>query len=217
MSNSCNGIDRAFYDEAYYEHGPMYGKSLYSYYRWMPEPTFRMGMAIIEYAGLERNDAVLDFGCAKGFLVKAFRYLFRDAYGCDWSEYAIKHIEEDVRDYVILCTPDNPLPFTQHFRLCVAKDVLEHVPYGELPQLLRQLRNKTDRLMVVVPLGKNQKYVIEEYERDKSHVIREDKDWWLGTIEDAGFSIASADYHISGVKDSWHKVHPRGNFVVLAE
>ena len=43
---------------------------------------------------------VLDVGCAKGFLVKAFRDMGIEACGVDISEYALSSAPDDVRQYL---------------------------------------------------------------------------------------------------------------------
>ena len=63
------------FDENYFERGVETQTSLYQNYRWMPEQTIPMVMTIIDYLKIQRGATVLDFGCAKGFVVKAFRLL----------------------------------------------------------------------------------------------------------------------------------------------
>ena len=60
-----------YYDRDYFENGHETGKSGYSNYRWLGEPTIKMSESIISYCDLEINDSILDYGCAKGFLIKA--------------------------------------------------------------------------------------------------------------------------------------------------
>lgn len=213
MSNLYDGTNHEYFNADYFETGTMTGKSCYTYYRWMPEPTFRMAMALIEYAGIKKEESVLDYGCAKGFLVKALRCLFRDAYGCDISKYAIDNSDPEVRKYIKLCTYENLVPFDQNFSLSIAKDVLEHVPYSQILPLLSALRKKSDRLLSVVPLAKHSKYIIEAYELDGSHIIREDIEWWKNKFIEAGFKIISIESHVEGIKDNWYKINPLGNAV----
>ena len=78
------------YDEDYFERGVETGKSLYSNYRWIPELTIPICAELIMQLKIGPEDTILDFGCAKGFIVKALRLLHREAYGVDISEYAIK-------------------------------------------------------------------------------------------------------------------------------
>jgi cyclopropane fatty-acyl-phospholipid synthase-like methyltransferase len=217
MSNLSKMNHPDFYDEVYFESGAMFGKSCYSHFRWMPEPTYRMAMAMIEHTGLRRGEKVLDFGCAKGFLVKALRGLFREAYGCDCSRYAIQSADAEIRDFLQLSTASAVIPFSEKFALCISKDVFEHLSYQELSAVLAILRKQCQNLLTVVPLGHKNKYVIDAYEHDASHIIREDSDWWVSQIEASGFKTKSVDFHVEGVKDNWQKVHPKGNVVIFSE
>ena len=54
---------------------------------------------------LDDNEKVLDFGCAKGFTVKALRLLGYKAYGVDVSEYAISQIAENTRRWCGVIKP----------------------------------------------------------------------------------------------------------------
>ena len=77
------------YNRDYYESGIENGISGYRNYRWMPELTIRMAHCLIQDLSIDKSHSVLDYGCAKGFLVKALRLLDIDAFGLDVSEYAI--------------------------------------------------------------------------------------------------------------------------------
>ena len=74
------------YDEDYFERGIESGKSLYTNYRWIPELTIPMCSFLNEQLGIGQSENVLDFGCAKGFIVKAMRLLGRNAYGVDLNQ-----------------------------------------------------------------------------------------------------------------------------------
>ncbi len=105
----------------------------------------------------------------------------------------------------------------QHrFAHAVAKDVLEHVPYELIEGTIANLARMSDNLLVVVPLGRtastaaDKRYVIEAYERDVTHVIREDAKWWLALLE-RHFGDVTWRHHIEGLKDNWQSVHAQGN------
>ncbi len=74
------------FDEKYFEDGVRSRVSAYENYRWMPERTIREASSIINNI---QFDNVLDYGCAKGFMVYAMRLLGKEAYGVDVSEYAV--------------------------------------------------------------------------------------------------------------------------------
>ena len=85
-----------YFNEDYYERGAETGKSLYSHYRWMPELTIPMAHHIAKYMDLHESEKVLDFGCAKGFTVKALRLLGYKAFGVDVSQYAFDEMDAKV-------------------------------------------------------------------------------------------------------------------------
>ncbi len=73
------------YDADYFLRGKATGKSLYEDYRWMPGLTIPMVRSMISHLGIANADMVLDFGCARGYVVRAFRELGYLAYGYDTS------------------------------------------------------------------------------------------------------------------------------------
>ena len=115
-----------YFNEDYYERGAETGKSLYSHYRWMPELTIPMAHHIAKDMDLHEDEKVLDFGCAKGFTVKALRLLGYKAYGVDVSEYAISQIEENTRRWCGVIKPQEPLVCAEGgYDWILCKDILE--------------------------------------------------------------------------------------------
>ena len=205
-----------YFNEDYYERGAETGKSLYSHYRWMPELTIPMAHHIAKYMDLDDNEKVLDFGCAKGFTVKALRLLGYKAYGVDVSEYAISQIEEHTRKWCGVIKPQEPLvcaEFGYDWILC--KDILEHIPYDKIDEQLQVFRNGGKRVMAMIPMGKNGKYVIDSYELDKSHFIREDIHWWADKFDDNGFQVDMITYDMGPFKKNW-QFEPEGNCLIIA-
>ena len=192
------------YNEDYYERGQELGISGYSNYRWLPGLTVPMCKTIADDLFLDKNSSILDFGCAKGFLVKAFKDLGYDSYGIDVSEYAIKNCHPDVSDRCKLYTGKSiSEAFDKRFNFVLSKDVFEHIPYEVIDKVLIDIRNHTDRLYTIVPLGTNGKYIIPSYENDVTHIIREPMDWWVEKIRKAGFHVKTATYQHKGIKDNW--------------
>lgn len=200
------------YDKEYFENGISSGVSCYVNYRWLPNLTLPMCESIIDFANIKKSDTILDYGCAKGFIVRAMVELGYDCHGVDISEYAIKNCDPSIRDRVKILA-DYELG-KYDFILC--KDVLEHVSYGTLPVLLKKLRLSCKKLFVIVPLGENGKYVIEEYEKDITHVIREDLGWWSRVLSEAGFEDIKSSYRAPGIKDNWAMYDKGNGFFVCA-
>lgn len=194
-------IDKSFYDADYYEYGLESGKGIYSLYRWMPELTIPLAMTIIDYLGIKRNEPVLDFGAAKGFLVKAFRWLHREAYGYDVSEYAISNADPEIKDFVSTWIPD------MNFKYCIAKDVFEHIEEETLCDILKNKIN-ANTTFVVVPFGKNGVYEAHINNFDKSHIICESKDWWTKFFHNCGWHVEQFTYRVDGIKDKYYGKYP---------
>jgi Methyltransferase domain len=200
------------FDEKYYEDGINNHISGYENYRWMPERTIREATSIIEKINFE---TVLDFGCAKGFMVYAMRLLGKDAYGVDISDYAVKAGMPEVKEYLSVINGVDDIK--GNYDLIMAKDVLEHVPYDVLPSILKAFRIRCRNILVAVPLGDNKKFRIRQYEMDITHVIREPEEFWLKALGDAGFKIKFFDYQMGHLKGNWTKTHPFGNAFIVAE
>lgn len=71
---------------------------------------------------------VLDVGCAKGFLVEAFRDLGVAAYGFDSSEFAISEVRDDIQAYCKIGTVEDEAMYDGQFDVITCIEVLEHVP-----------------------------------------------------------------------------------------
>lgn len=199
--NLCN---QNFYDEDYYERGITTKKSGYENYSWMAERAFPMALFL---RGRFGQSTILDYGCAKGFLVHAMRMLGMRAYGYDISKYAVEHCHPAVKKYLIPT-------LDREFDSVVAKDVLEHVSSSEIEDVLKNIRGVCNKALFVIPLGDRGKYRIPAYHLDQSHVIAEDEEWWLTKFSTAGFSLVDFKYQIPGIKDNWTSKYPFGNLIV---
>ena len=210
--------ENEYFNEDYYERGAETGKSLYSHYRWIPELTIPMCHHIARYMNLGDDDKVLDFGCAKGFTVKGLRLLGYKAYGVDVSEYAISQIEEGTRKWCGVIKPQEPLVCAEGgYDWILCKDILEHIPYDKIDEQLKVLRKGGKKIMAMIPLGDGKKYIIESYEHDKSHFIREDVLWWHDRFESAGFHVNISTKDMGPFKKNWQKVDNHGNCLIVAE
>jgi len=207
------------FNKNYYENGIESGVSLYSNYRWIPDLTYPLAFRIIEILRIKKYHSILDFGCAKGFLVKAFRGLYRNCYGVDISEYAIENCGLDIKNFIVKINSSDDLkklPFNiKRFNFLLAKDVLEHVPYNDIDNTLKNIQKLSDCSFFIIPLGDGEKYYIKSYEFDNTHIIRENEKWWTDKIKQSGYKNVLFYNKISGIKDNWN-CHPKGNGFFIA-
>ena len=215
-SQELHLVDR--YDEDYFERGLQTGRSNYENYRWMPELTIPMAHYLSVYLGLWKGSSVLDYGCAKGYLVKAFRLLGIDAYGCDISKYAIEHADPDVAQYLKLMDDSMSIPFDRRFDWVISKDVLEHMYEEQLDWFLKDSRRLADEQCHVVPIGNaGGKFVVPEYESDSTHVLCRDVDWWHEKFRARRWKVDQFYWSLTGIKDNWTSRYPEGNGFFLIE
>lgn len=189
------------YDVDYFLHGRKSGKSLYDNYRWMPDLTIPMCKVIAEHCGIKDTDSILDFGCARGYVVKAFRELGYLAWGTDISRWAIENADEAAKQYLYL---DDGMPdvLPHDFDWVIAKDVLEHV--GMVQHAVKSLQCIAQKgIFVVVPLGHGMDgYIVPEYDKDVTHIHRMSLKTWAGMFMRPGWSV-EARYRLNGIKDNY--------------
>lgn len=203
------------FNEDYYERGPEKGISCYSNYQWLPERTISAVMTYIDYLGIKRGESVLDFGCAKGFYVKALRLLHREAWGCDISEYAISQADPNTKPYITVIEND-PIPFNQLFDYVIAKDVLEHMTEGQVSDFLSRAKKvEPKKVLIIVPLAVDGKYVIPEDEMDITHILRNSQEEWKQIFISNGWKIEETTNRISGIKDHQAKYQNGIGFFTL--
>lgn len=195
------------FNESYFERGLEEGISCYQNYRWIPELTIPLAVRICEYLGIERGETILDYGCAKGYLVKAFRLIGRDAWGYDISDYAISNVDKDVEKY---CVRSSLFPI-HIFNWGIAKDVFEHISYGDISNILKNLNKQIENLFAIVPLGENNRYYSPLNDMDKTHLICENETWWKNFFEKSNWNIRDFTFKIEGIKDAYYKKTPKAH------
>lgn len=178
------------------------GKSLYTNYTWLPNLTIPMAKRIIEHCGIDPNDGVLDFGCSRGYLVRAFTELGWNAEGVDISEWAIKNADPAIKKCVRVGTS-----VVGDHDWIISKDVLEHIPTEELIHIIQDFGKARKGIFAVVPLSDNgSTYVVPEYDLDVTHVQRSSIHSWAGLFSSLlpgnGWEI-SMRYRIVGIKDNY--------------
>lgn len=184
------------FDEKYYEDGLKNNISCYENYRWMEFETINAIKSIIEFSKIEKGDFVLDYGCAKGFYVYAFIKCGINAYGYDISEYAVKNCKPEISSFI---TTDDAILY-EKFDYILFKDVLEHLSKKELNKLLYKIKKVTKKIIVIVPLGDGKKYLYDNDNKDITHKIKEDYNWWRKNLC-KNFKIINETYHLKNIKE----------------
>ena len=203
-----------FYDFNYFENGPKSGKGWLSNYHWMPRRTFREAFAFIDTLGLDDNSYVLEFGTAKGYLIRALRELEIKADGCDISSYALSFAPSGCWN----STDENTWEEHSNFGYThvIVKDALEHLTYEQLPRILDNFTKVSNKMMCVIPMGDNGVYRIPEYHLEVSHLLIENEEWWRDQFEKKGWFVVKDCNHVAGLKDNWLYCE-NGNHVFVLE
>lgn len=212
-------MDSTFYDADYYLNGLNSGKSNYENYVWKPDLTLPLADHLKRALRIEDGDTLLDFGCARGYLVKALRMLGVSAFGCDSSEWAVANCDEVVREFVARSIPPND------FDHILMKDVAEHIHPVELFPLLADLVGRIRKsLLLIVPLtaAVDEPYLRPEDNADPSHVIRWPLQQWLQQIDRLvmggscdGF-VVTGSWHYPGLKPASSEVPKSCGFIQIA-
>lgn len=202
-----------FYDADYFERGRQTGKSWYENYHWMPRRSFKEALAFADMLNLGDSSHVLDFGCGKGFLVRALRELYISSDGCDISEYSLSFAPKGCWN----CETDQSWrDHIDYYTSILAKDVFEHLHPKQLWETLCKLTWLAPKMMCVVPMGDHGKYRIPEYHKDVSHVIAEDESWWDAAFYSSGWRVVFGTNRVVGIKDNWAE-YKYGNHIFILE
>lgn len=202
------------FDADYFERGVETGKSLYSNFRWMPELTIPLAADICWQLDIPYGAKILDYGCAKGYLVHALRLLHRAAWGVDASEYAISKAPAEVRRFLWCEAGVKSYSLPHPFDWIIAKDVLEHHYEDELRVALDRFRRIGRNILVIVPLGDGEKYHVPAYERDVTHRLRKPLGWWTDAVKAAGFEDVVGSTKMPHVKANYSAYEEGNGFIV---
>ncbi len=210
------------FDKNYFENGLQTGKSTYENYRWIPELTIPLAYEIIRYLDIQRCHEILDFGSAKGYLVKAFRLLHFNAYGIDISRYAIDHAPDDISRHLRFWNGKQRLyeylrSMYLPFDWIIAKDVFEHIHENCLHDIVNDLSKIAINMFVIVPLGKNGTYNASLNNLDPTHVICEDYEWWKKYFEIHGWKVLKGTTSTNHMKQMYSSIENAHGFYTLKQ
>lgn len=210
-------MDQSFFDADYYLNGPKTGKSNYENYRWMPELTGELAETLMSSFGLDEGSDFLDYGCARGYLVRALRERGVRADGFDTSEWAISNCDPNVRKNVF----NSFEHLGPWYDFALAKDVFEHVPWATLEQVIPDLMVKCGRLLIVVPVTYTEEgeFLYPADNQDASHINRHTSTGWLtrlSAIWPRTF-VCFAGHHATGIIKPASRTHPGSTAFFILE
>jgi ubiquinone/menaquinone biosynthesis C-methylase UbiE len=150
---------------------------------------------IRDYYKLPDNAAILDIGCAKGFMLYDFMQLMPTARlaGIDISSYAIENALDAVKPLVRVGNAKS-LPFPdQSFDLVLAINTIHNLPYDECKQSLREIQRVSRRnafVMVDAYRTEEQRVAMLAWVLTAETMLHVDQ--WLQLFAEAGYA---GDYY----------------------
>lgn len=138
VTEADRAISRQF-GRDYFDGDRMHGYGGYSYHPRFWTDTVRR---FRDYYNLAENAAVLDVGCAKGFMMHDFKLLMPQmtTAGIDISQYAYDHAIEDMKPFMRLGNAKK-LPYPDRsFDLVTAINAVHNLPLEECKQAIREIQ-----------------------------------------------------------------------------
>lgn len=131
--------------------------------------------------------SVIVLGCARGYLVQAFREKGVDAVGVDISEWAVENCAEGMEDHVFcgdVCDlskwPDGA------FTLALGFDIFEHITVPDLHRAINEACRVAEWVVINLPINPDDEHPDMSSGQDKSHVSVYSKTWWVQRFMEAG-------------------------------
>jgi len=141
--------------------------------------------------GLTTTSAILDVGCAKGFMLKDFSILLPEARlaGVDVSEYAIGHAEPTVADCVQVSNATK-LPFEDDsFDLVISINTIHNLDRPQCLQALREIERVSRGSAFVMVDGwktpEEQQLLMEWVLTARTMLSSQD---WIDLMSEAGYT-----------------------------
>lgn len=130
------------FGEQYFDGERLYGYGGYNYHPRFWQDTVKH---FRDYYLLKEDAAVLDVGCAKGFMMHDFKQLLpkMTIAGIDISQYAYDHAIDDMKPYIRVGNAKE-LPYPDNsFDLVICINTVHNLPLAECKQALREIQRVT--------------------------------------------------------------------------
>lgn len=119
--------------------------------------------------------SILDIGCGMGHYLFAFKVLDHNMHclGIDKSEWIIRNqCYQSFQIHEMDITKEK-LPENK-YDLVLVLDILEHIKYEDIDVILNDISKTGSKFIFSIPFVGD-----PNLENDKTHIIKEDKEWWL--------------------------------------
>lgn len=157
---------------------------------WQPViPTFQ------QHWNLDHNCAILDVGCAKGFMMHDFAQLIPGITikGIDISEYAIEHVIEDMRPHVQVASATK-LPFEdKFFDVAISINTVHNLEREECAKALQEIERVSRKgSFITVDAYRNEKEKERMYAWNLTAKTIMSVDEWVQFFKEIGYT---GDYY----------------------
>ncbi len=124
---------------------------------------------------------ILDFGCAKGYLLYEFYKLSKNVIGIDISNYARQNAKREIKPFLyqnVFNLPDKKL---SDIEVIVTRDVLPHLEQDELTELFKFLEKNCPKLKlfyieIIISSSQNSRKALFDW--DPTHKLIESVESW---------------------------------------
>lgn len=148
--------------------------------------------AIIKATHISPDSVVLDFGCAKGFYLKAFYQEGVSAVGYDVSEYAVSQANEFLKKEVAFADfkKIEALASKKKFDLVLMKDTAEHIAEPKLNDIFKRLARIAKKALIIVPVTEKNGKMCPDLYQDPTHINMQSDRYWeayltkYGSVQD---------------------------------
>lgn len=121
---------------------------------------------------------VLDVGCGLGYLIKWLRYFGVDAYGIDFSKYALDLADKQVKPFIKLADAKK-IPFKDNsFDLVLSYDFLNHVDQQNLRKVIEEMIRVSNKYIFQKIYTRENLWIKITHRYDISNVSFFSKKYW---------------------------------------
>ena len=138
------------------------------------------------------NPSIIDIGCGMahfGFALK--KIINKSEYkGIDKSKFIIQNSHyKKMLNLECLDITKNKIT-DKYFDLVLVIDVLEHLEYEELDRTINNFKDIGKKLIISIPFKNT-----TDFKNDPTHIIEEDKEWWIKKFTDKGLKLIPTPEH----------------------